>query len=174
MNLIVIDNFLPYPNVVRSWALQQRYYSCDEMTDLYNKKTEWPGVRTVTINELDVDYANIVLGRTAQLAQHHFGLPQNISIRSSFQLTRETDGNSWIHQDHDVDVAFIIYLTPEAPHSAGTTLYSQPPHEIVDRIGNVYNRLIMYRANLYHKSNDYFGDSLTTGRLTQVGFIKVE
>jgi hypothetical protein len=44
--------------------------------------------------------------------------------------------------------------------------------EPIDVIGNVFNRLVLYPGNTYHKSNDYFGDTLQDGRLTQVFFIK--
>lgn len=172
MNLIVLDNFLPYPNVVRSWAMQQKYYTGTELTDSTGQPNTWPGKRTTTVNDLDLDYANAVLSRVAYIAQTHFGLGADLSIRSSFQLTLEEDGESWIHTDHTVSVAGLLFLTPNAPLEAGTLMYSAPPHEVVDTIGNVYNRLIMYRANIYHKSAQYFGNSLETGRLTQVIFIE--
>jgi hypothetical protein len=43
-----------------------------------------------------------------------------------------------------------------------------------DIVGNVFNRLIMYNGTEFHKSNDYFGESVADGRLTQVFFIKGE
>jgi len=46
--------------------------------------------------------------------------------------------------------------------------------EIVDRVGNVFNRLIMYRADNYHVSLDYFGKDMYDGRLFQVFFFNTE
>ena len=46
--------------------------------------------------------------------------------------------------------------------------------EIVDRVGNVFNRLIMYRADNYHMSLDYFGNNKENGRLFQVFFFNTE
>jgi hypothetical protein len=46
--------------------------------------------------------------------------------------------------------------------------------ELVDRIGNVFNRLIMYRADNYHVSLDYFGKNMYDGRLFQVFFFNTE
>lgn len=43
--------------------------------------------------------------------------------------------------------------------------------EPIDIIGNVFNRLVVYPGDQYHKSNDYFGDDVNNGRLTQVFFI---
>jgi hypothetical protein len=46
--------------------------------------------------------------------------------------------------------------------------------EMVDRVGNVFNRLIMYRADNYHVSLDYFGKDMHDGRLFQVFFFNTE
>ena len=46
--------------------------------------------------------------------------------------------------------------------------------EMVDRVGNVFNRLIMYRADNYNVSLDYFGKDLNDGRLFQVFFFNTE
>jgi|SRR6056300_212661 len=46
--------------------------------------------------------------------------------------------------------------------------------ELVDRIGNVYNRLIMYRGDHFHMSLDYFGQDLYDGRLFQTFFFDTE
>ena len=46
--------------------------------------------------------------------------------------------------------------------------------ELVDRIGNKYNRLIMYRGDHFHMSLDYFGQDLYDGRLFQTFFFDTE
>lgn len=46
--------------------------------------------------------------------------------------------------------------------------------DMVDRIGNVFNRLVMYRADNYHVSLDYFGKDMNDGRLFQVFFFCTE
>ena len=174
MNLLVQENFLPYPDIIRAWALQQEFIDADETVRRTGLPNTWPGLRSAALNELNKEFADIVLGRISHLAQYHFGVPSNLHIRSAFQLTRADDGNSWIHQDHDVDVAALVYLSPNAPKNSGTILYTPPPHEEVDVIGNVYNRLIMYRSDTYHKSNQYFGSNIDDGRLTLVCFVKAE
>jgi hypothetical protein len=40
----------------------------------------------------------------------------------------------------------------------------------VDRVGNVYNRLVLWDGMRLHAASAYFGDSLHTGRLVQVFF----
>jgi hypothetical protein len=87
----------------------------------------------------------------------------------------------------------VLYLTPDAPVSGGTGLFmhrrtgartaqeleqyesqDMTKWECVDRIGNRYNRLVMYRSNLFHTSLDYFGSDLQTGRLFQLFFITTQ
>jgi hypothetical protein len=45
---------------------------------------------------------------------------------------------------------------------------------MVDRFGNLFNRMIMYRADNYHMSLDYFGNNKENGRLFQVFFLSTE
>ena len=111
------------------------------------------------------------------------------------------NSHHYTNQDNDVDVAGILYLSPDAPISSGTTLYkcndyngwaSLPINQMmqinrveekelhdkifspIDVIGNVYNRLVMYKGDIFHKSNDYFGSTIEDSRLTQVFFLKFE
>ena len=201
--MLILENFLMFPKIVREWALNQRFYTSKEFTKMYNSHTDWPGKRTIHVSDLDTEYADIVLNKIANLAMQNYGL-QNISIRSYFQLTTSEDGDSWVHQDNDTDAAAVLYLTPNAPVNSGTIIYNckdierwtsymsdqngynilktlntkenvelyNELFEPVDVIGNVFNRLIMYKGTAFHKSNNYFGDSLRNGRLTQVFFIK--
>lgn len=46
--------------------------------------------------------------------------------------------------------------------------------ELVDRIGNVFNRLVLYPGHYWHMSLDYFGSDLNSGRLFQTFFFNTE
>ena len=117
----------------------------------------------------------------------------------SFQFTTSRD-RSWIHIDGFNNWAGVLYLTPDAPLSSGTAFYEfydgtqcardmeilKNKEEIdkysqdltkwkkVDQVGNVFNRLILFNANRFHMSMDYFGDSKENGRLFQVFFFSTE
>lgn len=200
MQSIIINNFLPYPNLVREWALSKDFYSAEQFSARIGSTTSWPGSRTDHIVDLDTAYTDTVLTQIHGIANRYF-MEKAFSIRSYFQLCSEVDGDSWVHQDNDVDIAAVLYLSPNAPVSAGTTIYSCNSLERwssldinsmkqinrleqkqlydslftpIDVIGNVYNRLIMYRGDLFHKSNDYFGTTKYDSRLTQVFFLKSE
>ena len=53
--------------------------------------------------------------------------------------------------------------TAMAPHMIEPRDYTK--WELVDQLGNKFNRLVMYRSDNYHVSMDYFGKDLYTGRL---------
>jgi len=97
-----------------------------------------------------------------------------------------------------------LYLTPNAPASAGTGIFRHKntglvswdlkvrtkeetenceaiheaqdytKWEVLDNFGNVFNRLVMYRGDNFHQSMDYFGKDLEDGRLFQVFFFNTE
>lgn len=171
MTLLAIDNFLLYPKVVRDWALSQEFYTDKELSEKFKTSNTFPGKRTIQVHELDIQFANTVLDKVANIVKHNFGLNHDLEIASSFQLTVKSD-SSWIHKDDNVLVAGVLYLTPDAPVNSGTIIYTEPPHKVKDIIGNVFNRLILYNANEYHKSAKYFGQDNLNCRLTQVFFIK--
>ena len=117
----------------------------------------------------------------------------------AFQYTTSRD-RSWIHTDKWNNWAGVLFMTPDAPLTSGTAFYrfkdgatceedgtilgnkdevdrcSQDltKWELVDRVGNVFNRLILFNAHRYHMSQDYFGDTKENGRLFQVFFFSTE
>lgn len=117
----------------------------------------------------------------------------------AFQYTTSRD-RSWIHTDKWNSWAGVLFMTPNAPLTSGTGFYrfkdgatceadgifldnqkevdkcSQDltKWELVDRVGNVFNRLVLFNAHRYHMSMDYFGDAKENGRLFQVFFFSTE
>lgn len=193
--LIIIDNF--YNN-----ALDTRNYI---LTQEFSVRGNYPGQRTIS-------YANEHLKETIQTFVEPFGgkitdfpIPNedgsNASniYNGSFQYTTSRD-RSWVHIDGNNNWAGVLYLTPNAPLTSGTSFYkfydgttckrdmellennenidrcSQDltKWEKVDQVGNVFNRLILFNANRFHMSMDYFGDTKENGRLFQVFFFSTE
>ena len=52
MSVLIINNFLEMPTIVRTWAINQQYYTSKEFTQMYNKHTDWPGKRTLHVSDL--------------------------------------------------------------------------------------------------------------------------
>ena len=46
--------------------------------------------------------------------------------------------------------------------------------ELIDQVGNVFNRLVLFNAHHFHTSMDYFGSNPGDGRLFQVFFFSTE
>jgi hypothetical protein len=108
-----------------------------------------------------------------------------------------------IHYDDPLTwVMFLIYLTPNAPYDAGTSLWQhkrtglmKPPSPgdakrlgstvekllavlerdsrirsrwtEIDRVGNVFNRAVMFPGGFYHSASRHFGSGLADGRIYQ-------
>ena len=56
---------------------------------------------------------------------------------------------TWIHKD-GTDYAGVLYLNQMRPFEAGTGLYIEKDgeYDLVNVIGNVYNRLVIYDGNM--------------------------
>jgi len=159
-NSLTIDDFYVNPMEVREFALNQEF----------KVRGNYPGQRTRSFltDSLKKKLRDILYPYAGEITYWGSDDPEN-NYTGSFQYTVASD-RSWIHADSTTDWAAVCYLTPDAPLSSGTGIF----WEIVDRIGNVFNRLIMYRADNYHVSLDYFGKDMHDGRLFQVFFFNTE
>jgi hypothetical protein len=194
-SVIVVDNFYMNAHDVRKYILTQEF----------SVKGNYPGQRTISYATEDLKniiekYVESFAGKIKDFPIPNADLSNAATIyNGAFQYTLASD-RSWIHSDKWNTWAGVLFLTPDAPLSAGTAFYrfydgamSQEDtnllknQEIVDRftqdltkwekvdqIGNVFNRLILFNAHNYHMSMDYFGDTKENGRLFQVFFFSTE
>jgi len=185
--IIVIDNFYKDAMNVRQFALQQEF----------KVRGNYPGNRTIS-------YANEQIKNTIQEYVRPFGgnitdFPMKDAYNGAFQYTTSRD-RSWVHVDGFNNWAGVLYLTPNAPISAGTGFYQfidgttcekdmmilnnksetdkysqdMTKWKLVDTVGNVFNRLILFNSKKFHMSLDYFGLDKNDGRLFQVFFFSTE
>lgn len=172
-NIIVVDDFYANPDSVRAFALQQNF-------DILGN---YPGKRTKSFLTNDVKEAIEKIVNIPVIKWFEE------SYTGSFQIALK-DSITWIHTDHFNNWAGVLYLTPNAPSNAGTGLYLHKPtnsmtkkddpnyvydtrtedYELYDVIANKYNRLILFRSDIFHDAQGYFGDSLENGRLFQLFF----
>lgn len=189
VEMLSITDFYNNPDDVRAFAMSQEF----------GESGNYPGRRTKSflndsIKQIIQDNIRTFAGDVVWWGDDNSG---------AFQYTTAQD-RSWIHSDGTTNWAGVCYLTPDAPLSSGTGIFrhketglknwiytehteeetkTAAPHvegmdytkwEMVDRIGNVYNRLILYRGDLFHVSLDYFGKGLQDGRLFQTFFFNTE
>jgi len=180
VNSIVIDDFYINPDEVRDFALAQNF----------NVDGNYPGHRTRNyITESTKGLLQEILFPHSGLVTHWLDGPEGYT--GAFQLTTARD-KSWIHNDSFNNWGGVLYLTPDAPEIGGTGFFrskidgsltgtredlpgaDKSKWEKVGEVGNVYNRLVLFRADQWHSSLEYFGDDMQDGRLTQVFFVKTE
>ena len=179
--LIIADDFYSDPDSVRNFALAQNFDVKGNYPGTRTKEFMTPGVESA-IKELVKPFTGKFVGFSSQYS-------------GSFQIALAKD-RTWIHSDYGNKWAGVCYLTPNAPHTGGTGLFrhkktgayrpSQLPKDVhvegqdytkwdlMDVVGNRYNRLVLYRGDLFHASLDYFGSTNEDGRLFQLFFFDTE
>jgi hypothetical protein len=178
LNMVIAENFYDNPDDVRAFALSQDF-------DVVGN---YPGSRTKPfINDTVKAAISKLVEASGPVTNWH----EDCGFTGAFQLCTSHD-RTWIHADSFNTWAGVCYLTPNAPLSGGTSLYRHKATghrenldfdyesydytkwEEVDRIGNIYNRIILYRGNLFHASVDYFGSNFVDGRLFQTFFFDTQ
>jgi len=186
-NIIVIDDFYPNPEQIREDVLKQEF-------TVYGN---FPGERTRSFATEELK-ANIQAYIPEPIVQ--FDIPPSNDLfqrmdNGAFQYTTSRN-RSWIHMDPYTNWAGVLFLTPNAPLTSGTGFYQFQDGtmtetdliykqnqavtdrfaqditkwKLVDQVGNVFNRLVLFNSKRFHMSMDYFGDTLENGRLFQVFF----
>ena len=186
-DIIVIDDFYPDPISVRNAALDMRF---DNLGNYPGMRTD--GVCDNTSESLKNIFQQILGTDIVGWQSHKKG---SLSMNTCFQLCLEYD-QSWVHHD-STGYAAVVYLTPDADPDSGTGFFQHQAHNISkwDRdiastdinqnpdlrnqddwtchteIKNIFNRCVLYRGELYHRSmKPGFGRNYVQGRLTQTFF----
>lgn len=190
MTLIVIDDFYKDPDSVRDLALSQEF----------NIRGDFPAVRG------GYYFPYELADRIQEIVKPFAGeIIRYVGHSGVFQLCTALDATK-VHSDFMEEYpeqlwAAVIYLTPDAPLSAGTGFFKckhtgkqtdDAPHpneatnyhmqnchdqtkfEQVSVVGNIYNRAIFYKGNYLHRAMNYFGFKKEDARLTQTFFFHVK
>ena len=119
--MIIFDNFFDDPDPVRQLAL-----SCQFNKD--GGHTSVPGRRSDHLKYIDFNIYNSFQNRLLDII---FGQGEySVTLDVRFALVPEHYEEGWVHTDssneHDpVTMAGLVYLTPNAPLNAGTSIYKQ-------------------------------------------------
>ena len=179
---VVVDNFYKNPDSVRKFALtldfkEHKQYHKGRRTD--------DGYRFAGLKE---SFEKILGAKIKNW--------ENYRINGCFQHC--IAGDQLVYHCDNQAFAGIIYLSPNAPPQTGTSFYrsrhtlkmkvSDSEHstvfkngfldstefDLVDTVGNVYNRLILFDAKLIHSASEYFGTDVQNSRLFQLFFFDIE
>lgn len=184
-DFLVIDNFYENPDEVRQIALEQNFdpdlrYHKGKRT---NKKFLAPNTKEIFESLIGRKITNWVNYEYNGVFQ--YCTPQDLLV---------------IHSDVQ-SYAGMIYLTPDAPPQTGTSFYRSKAHpevrkchvshplynevfkedyydktkfELVDIVGNVYNRLVLFDSSTIHTATEYFGNNKENSRLFHLFFFDIE
>ncbi len=185
--LWVIDNFYDNPDAIREFALIQNY----EFSDYHRGRRtdhqfEIPGTKEAFESIMGMKI-------TAWMETHGMcGRFQYCTCEDA--LVYHADSQKW---------AGVVYLTPDAPYESGTSLLAHKktgirhcdhpdimnvwaeaaptgvhldatPWEEIDKIANVYNRLVIWDGHCPHAASKYFGFTKETSRLFHLFFFDTE
>ncbi len=176
--IVVIDGFYQDPDKIREEALKMDF----------GVSGNYPGKRTTPLTEGDVrefleGILDIKIDKMSWESGEYTGAYQYVTAKET----------TWVHADRHSDFSCVVYLHPNPSENSGTSLYTHKetgsmsyhdnegevlegdgdrPEKWIrrDTVGNVYNRAVIFRGDLWHAADDYFGDSPENGRLFQTFF----
>lgn len=178
----VIDNVYKDPDAVRKFALDQVFALHKE----YHKgcRTDrvfrFPGLKELFESKLGAKIINW----------------EKYGTNGCFQYC--IAGDQLVYHYDQQEYAGVLFLTPDAPPNTGSSFFrSKYTHkmkitdddsslvfkngfldstefEMVDTVGNIYNRIVLFDAKMIHAASCYFGTNKENGRLFQLFFFDVE
>ena len=193
-NLIVLDNFYENPDLLRDYALGLKYEPPENHGALGFRCESGRKLLDGT-KELFEKLLHATIPDGSNLGEW------NYSTNGCFQWCNGS--TQIVYHCDSQKYAGIVYLTPDAPINCGTSflrhkkyklrtseifskndwydssLKYNEPHldktswEIVDSIGNIYNRLVIFDAQYIHAVTEYFGETINNSRLFQLFFFNL-
>lgn len=181
--LIVVDDFLDDPDGVRRTALAEPFVKMHSA----GLRTERRFLHLAPYRER----FEAILGRKLTNWDDN-------DANGRFQVCFATDAVPY-HTDTQ-SMAGVLFLTPNAPVGAGLSLmrgrrgglrrrspdpalmrltfgdgaeFDRTRWDEIDRVGNLYNRLVLFDAQLAHGASTYFGSTVEDGRLFQNFFFNL-
>jgi hypothetical protein len=181
-SIVVVDNFYENVDSIRKIALSQNY----DYHSAYHK-----GKRTNDVfrfEGLKESFENILNCKIKNWEKY--------GINGCFQIC--VGGDQLVYHFDNQEYAGIIFLTPDPPPQTGTSFYrsrhtkkmkcyendenivfkngylDSTEFELVDVVGNIYNRLVLFDSKMFHAASNYFGTDLENGRLFQLFFFDLE
>lgn len=182
----IVDNFYSDPMAIRKFAQAQEYVDGGLGRGFIGRRSVqqflFPGIKEA--------FESIMDKKITAWREH--------GMNGRFQLN--IGGEQLVYHCDSQKYAGMIYLTPNAPPSCGTSTFmhkksgvhhnSDPrinevfvgikttmdrtPYENVDKFGNIFNRLVIFDAGCIHAASDYFGADMEDGRLWHMFFFDAE
>lgn len=174
----VVDNFYENPHEVRDFALNLNYF--EDVNYFKGNRSEDRYIIPGTLEKFQDILGAKIYGWEDQGMCGRFQY-----CTAEEQKVYHCDEQNW---------AGVVYLTPNAPYESGTSFwagkhevrsgrddrindgvfdggfYDKTKFKLVDTIGNVFNRLVIWDGRLIHSATEYFGTDITNSRLFHLFF----
>ena len=191
VNTLIIDDFYTNPNQVREFALSQEF----------GVKGNYPGQRTTSfandelkghingfirpfageITNWSTDEYNGAYQYTTQYERSWIHSDQTTTWAALIYLTPNAplSGGTGLFRHKETG----LYQAPLLDNGnydtdlmdyIGQDSQDMTKWEMTDRLANKFNRMVLYRGDLFHISLDYFGTNKENGRLFQTFFFDTE
>ena len=168
VSLITVDNFYSNVDEVRQFSLQQPF----------DVEGNYPGRRTKSF--LNDSIKEII----QSLIKHdkswiHADHTSNWAGIVYLTPNAPPSGGTGFFKHKETGLASTPY-TEEGIYDENTMneIYKDSQDmtkwEMTDQVSNVYNRLILYRGDMFHQSLEYFGNNIYDSRLFQTFFFNTE
>ncbi len=188
-NLIVVDNFYYEPDMIRDYAINNLKFSesdyhkgrRSERFILNGTKERLEAILGRNIlNWFSPSYANGVFQYctsydpivyhvdTQQFAGVVFLTPNAPLDSGTATYRSKITGQTRFDEFND------LYNPTFKGVSNELNFYDSTSYEVVDKVANVYNRLVLWDAKAIHAATNYFGDNINNARFFQLFFFDVE
>ena len=191
-NVIITDNFYTNPDKVREWVLEQSF----------DVRGNYPGQRTKPVHhwtDLKDSIQNIVRPAGGNITEWEY----DYTTAFQYTTEKDSSWIHADHTTMWAGVCYLTPNAPvsggtglfkhkktgweKAPRlkNGNYDLKKMEKHtdkdsrdfskwDMTSMVGNLYNRLVLYRGDMFHSSLDYFGKGLKDGRLFQTFFFNTE
>ena len=181
-SFVVVDNFYENPDSVRNFALSQTF---NEHKDYHKgKRTD----NCYRFNGIKEEFERILGVKIKNWDKY--------GTNGCFQLC--IAGDQIVYHNDTQEYAGVLFLTPDAPPNTGTSFYrskhtktmkptsdtsdiifkngflDSTEFEMVDTVGNIYNRIVLFDSKMIHAATQYFGTNDKNGRLFQLFFFDID
>lgn len=191
-NVIIVDDFYGIdPMIPRNFALSQEF----------SEYGNYPGQRTRSFHYDDLK--NCIQG-IVQHAGGRITQFEELQYNAAYQYTTKNDkswihadqttmwaGVCYLTPDAPLNSGTALYRHKETGLERAARLpdgsydketmdrvykdsRDMSKWDMVDMISNKFNRLVLYRGDIFHSSMEYFGEDKHTGRLFQTFFFNTE
>lgn len=188
--IFVVDDFYDDPIGVRDFALSKIFFPGEGAVGHRTRKQ-------FLFDGLKEKFEDIIRQKIPDHTDDGYGW-RDIGINGRFQYCPA--GTNLVYHCDIQRWAAMIFLTPDAPPSAGTSFFRHKetkihhnsqidwntdqglqvfnqktfldgsPYEKVDQIGNIFNRLVIFDGGLIHSASEYFGWDIYSSRLFHIFF----